>query len=181
MKTTWQVILSGVGGQGLVLIGNLLGEAASIHEDRQATMTTSYGTETRGTFTKSDVVISTREIDFPEAEFPDVVLALAQVAYDRYAGALGENAVLIYDSGAVEEKPSRAAQYGFDIGATAVRMGNAASANILSLGILVGITRMVSPDSVVKAIAEQFAKRPAAAEKNKKIFEAGFAMAQQGR
>ena len=54
MKGTWEIVLSGVGGQGLLSIGNLLGEAASIFGGKKATMTASYGVETRGTFTKSD-------------------------------------------------------------------------------------------------------------------------------
>ena len=84
MKGTWEIVLSGVGGQGLLSIGNLLGEAASIFGGKKATMTASYGVETRGTFTKSDVIISDEEIDFPEVLNPDIVLCLAQVSYDRY-------------------------------------------------------------------------------------------------
>lgn len=80
MKGTWEIVLSGVGGQGLLSIGNLLGEAASIFGGKKATMTASYGVETRGTFTKSDVIISNEEIDFPEVLNPDIVLCLAQVS-----------------------------------------------------------------------------------------------------
>ena len=82
MKGTWEIVLSGVGGQGLLSIGNLLGEAASIFGGKKATMTASYGVETRGTFTKSDVIISDEEIDFPEVLNPDIVLCLAQMSYD---------------------------------------------------------------------------------------------------
>ena len=94
-KKTWEIIFSGVGGQGLVSCGNILGEAASF-DHLNAVMTTTYGVETRGTFSKSDLIISDEDIDYPEALHPDVILALAQVAYQRYAPIAGENTVLIY-------------------------------------------------------------------------------------
>lgn len=54
MKYKWQLILSGVGGQGLIACGGLIAEAAILYESKYATLSSSYGVETRGTFTKSD-------------------------------------------------------------------------------------------------------------------------------
>jgi len=177
MKSTWQIIFGGVGGQGLVTCGTILGEAASIFEGRNAVMTTSYGVETRGTFTKSDLIISTEEIDFPEVLKPDVILALADVAYEKYVREAEQGTILIYDEKGIEPKPSKAAQYGFPIAETAENMQNIASANILSLGILLGKTGLLKKESVIQAIEKIFAGKPQAIEKDKRIFERGIEMA----
>ena len=113
-KKTWEIIFSGVGGQGLVSCGNILGEAASF-DHLNAVMTTTYGVETRGTFSKSDLIISDEDIDYPEALHPEVILALAQVAYQRYAPIAGENTVLIYDEDVITPMKSKAKQLGFPI------------------------------------------------------------------
>lgn len=62
MSKQIEVILSGVGGQGLILCGTLLGEAAALYDGKRATLTSEYGVETRGTFAKSDVIVSDEEI-----------------------------------------------------------------------------------------------------------------------
>lgn len=122
-------------------------------------MTTTYGVETRGTFSKSDLIISDEDIDYPEALHPDVILALAQVAYQRYAPIVGENTVLIYDEDAITPMKSKAKQLGFPILATAEAMGNVTSANILSLGIILGETRAdgcgVSPEGHLEALCRK--------------------------
>lgn len=175
MRDRWEIILSGVGGQGLIVSGSILGEAATIYENKNATLTSSYGTETRGTFTKSDIIISDGDIYYPEVMKEDTVLALAQVAYNRYVGNLDEEAMLIYDSGLVEEvKESKAKQFGFPITDIARELGNSAVANIVALGIIVRLTGVVSPKAVIKAIEDRFAKKPKVVELNVKAFNRGM-------
>ena len=180
MKQRWEIIFSGVGGQGLVSCGNLLGEAAA-QEGLQVAMSTSYGVETRGTFTKSDVILGREEIDFPEALAPDVILALADVAYQRYASQAGRDTLLLYDQGAVRPVESAAIQCGFPIRATAEELGSAASANILALGILLGKTGLVKEESLCRAIEKAFAKKPKGVEQNKAILRRGIEMASPQR
>ena len=175
MKERWEIILSGVGGQGLIMSGAILGEAATVHEGRNATLTSSYGTEARGTFTKSDVIISSGDIYFPEVTKADLVLALAQVAYDRYVSSLDKDAMLIYDSGLVTDvKDTGVKQYGYPITDIARQLGSAAAANLVALGIIVKKTGAVSETSVVKVIEEKFSAKPLLAELNIKAFKKGL-------
>ena len=77
-----EIVLSGVGGQGVVSVGEVMGLAASLYEENlNATMSASYGSEARGTFTKTDVIISDGEIGYPNVASPDIILCLAQVAF----------------------------------------------------------------------------------------------------
>ena len=179
-RNTWKVVFSGVGGQGLVLDGFLLGEAVSIHEGRHATMTKSYGSEARGTFTKTDVIVSDEEIDFPGIEVPDVVIALAQVAYDRYADQMPEDSVIIYDSGLVTPRASKAEQHGYPITRIAAGAGGIISANLVAMGLLVGLVGLVGQEAVLAAIKSRFAEKPKLIDGNVASFMAGLQSAKGG-
>lgn len=175
MKDKWEIILSGVGGQGLIVGGTILGEAATVYEDKNATQTSSYGVETRGTFTKSGVIISNRDIYYPEVLKEDILLALAPVAYDKCISSIDENAVLIYDSSMVSDvKTSKARQYGYPITSIARELGNVAAANIIAIGIIVKMTGVVKAESVLKVIKERFADKEKVIDINIKAFNRGI-------
>jgi 2-oxoglutarate ferredoxin oxidoreductase subunit gamma len=172
-----EVRLAGEGGQGMILAGIILAEAASIYDGRMAVQTQSYGPEARGGASKSEVVISAGEIDHPEVLSADVVVALSQEAYDKYADSLKPGGLLIVDS----EKVGRIRA------AEAVRIpisrlafettGRTITANTVALGVLVGLTGVVSRDALEKAVA---ARAPRGTqEMNHKALETGFAAARQ--
>lgn len=178
MKKRYEIILSGVGGQGLVVGGTILGEAATMFENLNSTLTTSYGVETRGTFTKSDVIISKDEIFFPEVIEEDLVLALAQVAYNKYAKSINEDCILVYDSNSIEPIDDvRAKQYGFPIVEASREVGNVAAANIVSLGIIVKMTGVVSSEAVINVLKEKFSEKPKVFEVNLRAFNKGLELA----
>jgi 2-oxoglutarate ferredoxin oxidoreductase subunit gamma len=175
VKTKWEIIFSGVGGQGLLLNGELLGSAVSIIERRHAVMTCVYGTETRGTFTKSDLILSEESIDFPEVLDADAVVALAQVAYDRYAGELPESALLLYNSDKVTAASSAARQRGVPVETLAIRAGNPMGPNVVALGALLSLTGCAQADSVKEMIRRRFHGREKIIDGNIRALEAGIA------
>jgi 2-oxoglutarate ferredoxin oxidoreductase subunit gamma len=177
MKEKWEIILSGVGGQGLVLSGSLLGEIAAVNDRKYAVLTTAYGTEARGTFTKSDVIVSSKPIYFPEVLKPDLVVALAQVAYDRYVSVVDESATLVYDSDLVTEvKESKAKQYGFPFTRLAREMGRESMANMIALGTIIKLTGVVDHEAYYSLIEERFAENPKVVELNRKMFDKGMSL-----
>ncbi len=180
MKETWQVVLAGEGGQGLIVAGILLAEAASIYEEKNATQTQSYGIATRGGFTKSEVVISPQEIIYPGVEEPDIVLALTPEAYEIYAETLAPEAFLIYDDGLVDAgamKKSKARVYGFPFTSTARELGRVGVANLVALGAIATLTGVVGFESVEKSIRNRFSG--SAAELNLKACHRGAELAQR--
>lgn len=179
MKNKWQIVLSGVGGQGLIACGNLIAEAAILYEDKYATLSSSHGVETRGTFSKSDVIVSDREIYYPEVMKEDVVMSLAQVAYDRYVASVGENTYLIYDSSMVTNvKESKAKQICFPFTEIARELGNAAVANIIALGVIIKLTGVLKEESIILAIQDVFGERKKVLELNINAFEKGLKLAE---
>lgn len=175
MKNRHQIVLSGVGGQGLISCGCLIAEAAVVYDNIYATLSSSYGVETRGTFTKSDIIISDREIYYPEVLEEDIVLSLAQVAYDRYVSKLEPGAYLFYDSGmVVNVQESKADQFGFAFTDMARELGSVTAANIIALGAITGMTGMLRPESVLKAIEDTYREKPRVMEQNIRAFQRGL-------
>ena len=78
-----QIVLTGTGGQGLILAGIILAEAAVL-DGKQAIQTQSYGPEARGGASRAEVIISDEAIDYPKVQKADTLLAMSQEAFDKY-------------------------------------------------------------------------------------------------
>ena len=172
-----KIVLSGVGGQGLISTGEILGQAASIYEEGLfATLTASYGSETRGTFTKTDVIISDQPIGYPNVDVPDVILCLAQVGYDRYVDKFTENTVVFYDSDLVKPEESAAGEHiGRPFRAMSIeQVGSLQTANIIALGMMMKRCGLLHRETVMKAMASRFAGKEVAAAVNEKALDLGL-------
>lgn len=170
-----QISLSGTGGQGLILAGIILAEAAII-DGKEAIQSQSYGPEARGGASKSEVIISDESIDYPKVLVADVLLAMSQEACNKYVSMLKTDGKLIVDSTLVLNVPEVKAQVvSLPITRTArEELGNAMFANIIALGALVGSTGIVSRDALVKAVLARVPK--GTEERNQKALELGFGM-----
>lgn len=172
-----QIVLSGVGGQGLISTGEIMGQAASIFEEGlYATMTAAYGSETRGTFTKTDVIISDQPIGYPNVDEPDVILCLAQVAYDRYVDKFHDNTKIFYDTEmVVPAEGAKGEHIGFDFRARSIELGNMQTANTIALGVMLKYCAL-RPDAVKEAIAARFAGKDKIVAINHKALDLGLAL-----
>ena len=170
-----EIRLAGEGGQGLILAGIILAEAAAIYDNKNATQTQSYGPEARGGASKAEVVIDQGEIDHPEVILADVLLAMSQEACDKYAGNLKKDGILIVDQERVGRVPSNRA-----IKVPITRLaeessGKSITANVVALGVLVGLTGVVSRQAITQAVAARAPK--GTEEMNRAALLAGFAAA----
>jgi 2-oxoglutarate ferredoxin oxidoreductase subunit gamma len=91
-----EIRLAGEGGQGMILAGIILAEAAAIYDGKNAVQTQSYGPEARGGASKSEIIIAKGEIDYPEVIDADVLVALSQEACDRFSSNLKKYRSLIW-------------------------------------------------------------------------------------
>ncbi len=167
----YEIRLAGSGGQGLILAGIILAEAAGIYDGKFVCQTQSYGPAARGGASKAEVVISDLEIDYPKAVRPDVLLALNQKSLDTYLGDLKEDGLLLVDAGLVTEDPTgRAVAIPFtDIARH--RLGREMAANIVALGALCALTGAVSLEALEQAV---LARVPRGTEElNKQALAAG--------
>ncbi len=175
MDKRTEIRLAGEGGQGMILAGIILAEAAAIHEGKHVTQTQSYGPESRGGASRSEVVISEGEIDHPEVLAPDIVVALSQEAYNKFGKTVRAGGLLIVDA----DRVATAADFtGIKIPVARIAhdtTGKAITANTVALGVLVGLTDVVSREAIEKAVTARAPK--GTEEMNRKALEAGFAAA----
>jgi 2-oxoglutarate ferredoxin oxidoreductase subunit gamma len=152
---------AGSGGQGAVLSGIILARAAVLYEQRHATQkdgkfaiqTQSYGPEVRGSVTKSDVKISDEQIYYPYVHIPDILVALSEKAYQQYADEVGPNTVVLIDESLVQSEP-QAAFHRIPAQRIAKELGLEVVANIVMIGALCGLIRVLTLESVEKAVLE---------------------------
>ncbi|MGD9552165.1 MAG: 2-oxoacid:acceptor oxidoreductase family protein [Candidatus Caldatribacteriota bacterium] len=169
-----EICLSGSGGQGLILAGIILAEAAGIYDGFEVTQTQSYGPEARGGASRSEVIISNEKIDYPKIIKSDILLALTQKACDKYVQNLKDDGILLVDSTDVVKIPSFSGKiYQYPITEDALKIiGNQLVANIISLGIMVQLTAIVSQDAIKKAVEARIPER--IKDLNKRALEHGF-------
>ncbi|MCX7025762.1 MAG: 2-oxoacid:acceptor oxidoreductase family protein [Spirochaetes bacterium] len=155
MRTEFR--LSGSGGQGLLLAGIVLAEAA-ILDGKNAVQTQSYGPEARGGASKAEVVISAEEIDYPKATDPDFLLALTQESYRTY-GKLMKRGLIIVDSSVQLSDEIAARTVSVPILRTAAEdIGKKVVANIVALGALAGISGIVGQSVLGEAVRNRVPK-----------------------
>jgi 2-oxoglutarate ferredoxin oxidoreductase subunit gamma len=155
-----EIRMCGLGGQGVVLAGQILGRAA-VYDGKYAVQTQSYGAEARGGMAKSEVIISDNRIGYPAVRKCDILVAMTQEALDKSIRDLKENGTLLVDNGFVKAIPrAKARVYELPITQTSEeKIGGKLYANIVMLGSLAGITGVVGEHSMRKAIEYVVPKR----------------------
>lgn len=176
MEKSYEIRLSGSGGQGLILAGIILARAAVI-DKHKVTQTQSYGPESRGGYSRADVIISDRDIYFPEATNFNCLLALTQEACDKYLFDLRDTGILIIDTTFVKNL-ALAADNTYELPFTEIAMeklGSPISTNVLSLAFLVKVTGIVSESAMETSIRESV--KPAFVDLNLKAMKLGLDLA----
>lgn len=168
-----EIRIAGFGGQGVILSGNIVGKAASIYDNGFATLTQSYGPESRGGSCRAEIVISDAPIDYPYMVSPEVQIILSQEAYTEYGRKAPRGTLLIVDSDLVTIDSSRnPGPLSIPANRMAQEMGHPVVANIIMLGFLAAISDIVSSEALKKAILDSI---PEGTEDfNTEAFELGY-------
>ena len=168
-----EVRISGLGGQGVVLAGEILGRAA-VYDGKYVVQTQSYGAEARGSAAKSEVIISDEKTGFPKVRKCNILIAMSQSALDSHLKDLKENGVLLVDEGMVKEAPSVKAKV-LSVPATRISESELKSktfANVVMLGALAKKVEVVSEKAMERSIIESVSEE--AREENIRAFRKGM-------
>jgi len=174
MSFRYEIRLSGAGGQGLILVGKILAEAAAIYDEKNATQSQSYGPEARGGASRSEVIISDDDIDYPKATNINLLLAMTQEAVDKYSNDIQDDGIVIVDSSFVKDNPEgKFKVYSYPITNIAEdEIGKKIVANIIALGAIVKLSGIISENAVINAIRARVPK--GTEELNIKAFKYGI-------
>ncbi|NOZ55430.1 MAG: 2-oxoacid:ferredoxin oxidoreductase subunit gamma [Calditrichaeota bacterium] len=179
MMDRYELRFGGVGGQGVILAGTILAEAAVIYDGLYAVQSPTYTAQVRGGATKVDVIIGKTPIIYPRATAIDFFLALAQRSYDVFHHQLKEGGLLLVDSTLVSRvDEDRYRVYRVPITDLAEReIGRVVVVNTISLGLTVAMTKVVSRKAIEQAV---MARAPRGTEEmNMKALQLGFAKAEE--
>jgi len=174
-----EIRLAGEGGQGMILAGIILAEAAAIYDNKNATQTQNYGPEARGGASQAEVIISSGEVDYPKVISADVLVAMSQEACDKYYARLRKDGLLIVDEDKVGRVPTTHAVKVPITRLATQATGKTLAANAVALGLLVGLTQVVTREAIEKAVSARAPK--GTEEMNRAALAAGFAAAEQLR
>jgi 2-oxoglutarate ferredoxin oxidoreductase subunit gamma len=147
------VIMSGFGGQGIMLMGQLLCYAG-MHEGKNVSWMPSYGPEMRGGTANCTVMISTDRVGSPVTRFPQSLVAMNKASLDKFESAIQPGGFLLINSSLVDKDPSRTDLKVIKVPANQIaeKAGTLQVTNMAALGAYVAGTSVVSLDSVIVAL-----------------------------
>lgn len=149
--------LAGIGGQGIVLSSVILGRAASVYDKINAVQTQTYGSDMRGGDVCTEVIISEEKIIYPVINHPNILVALAQKAYDNHITQLQADGILATDSDLVKISSLKDGinHYHQSFNKMAIEeLKKKTVVNMIMLGFLQGKTKIVSFSALEKAIVD---------------------------
>jgi 2-oxoglutarate ferredoxin oxidoreductase subunit gamma len=150
----YEVVLAGSGGQGLVVSGIMLAEAA-MKEGKNVVQTVSYGIATRGGFSMAEVIVDKKEIIFQQVQKADVALVLTEEAMEKFRSLADEDVLILYDSTLVKPQQGKRV-YGYPFLEMASAIGHAGMANIIALGCIAKMTGVILPRSLAEVLKGRF-------------------------
>ena len=139
---TEKVIIAGAGGQGIMLLGKVLSEAA-MRESKYVTWLPCYGAEVRGGTANCMVIISDKEISSPYINQADSLIIMNEPSLQRFKSLLKNKGLLI-----VSSSPKHTFT---DI---AIKLGNIKVANMVALGCYLRSKKIIHPNSVMQVIED---------------------------
>ncbi len=166
------VRFAGFGGQGLLTAGFILADAAGIYDGNYISQTQAYGAEARGGTSRADVIVSDEPIVYPKPIKLDILVAMNQMALDKYSSALVTGGYLFADSTYVKNLQITE---GLLIPFTEMarnEIGNVVVANVIALGAMTELTSVVSKKAIKEAVAARVPKQHK--DLNMKALELGF-------
>ena len=147
-----QIVITGFGGQGVVLAGRIVGKAAAIGDGLESTLVQSYGPESRGGACSAQVTIADQTIHYPYVQHPDILVAMSQAGYEKYKDLLTEEGILIVDQDLVQPESGQANAFSVPSTRFAEEMGLKMMANIIMVGFFTAITEAISLDAARKTV-----------------------------
>jgi 2-oxoglutarate ferredoxin oxidoreductase subunit gamma len=173
MKKT-EIKIAGFGGQGVIMSASVIGKAASIYDNRHATMIQSFGPEARGSSCSATVAVDDIAIAYPYVKNPDVLVVMSQEGFARFADDVRKGGVLIVEEDMVKIDHSPADVKLFTVPATrfAEELGKKLVTNIVMVGFFTAVTGVITHDAMKSAVLSSIPK--GTEDLNTKAFEKGY-------
>lgn len=170
-----EIRVGGLGGQGVILCGSIIGKAAAIHGGKQATLIQAFGPEARGSACSAQVMVSDEVIGYPYVKTPDILVLMSQDAYNQFIPTLKPGGLVLYEAELVTpdgKLPKGARAVGVPATRFAEELGRRLVLNIVMVGFFAGVTGLLPLESVQKAVLESVPR--GTEDLNLKAFRKGY-------
>ncbi len=170
-----KIMFAGSGGQGVLTVGNVLGNAAML-EDFHVTYLPSYGAAMRGGTANCTLSISDEEIASPVSSTPHFVVAMNQPSVQAFVNRLEPGGQLVYNSNLVSSIPYRGDVDLFPVPANQIAkdLGNERSANMVILGAFLKLTQVVKIETIFQSIDLMMGSKKKLVEISKSAITKGY-------
>ncbi|MFP4477576.1 MAG: 2-oxoacid:acceptor oxidoreductase family protein [Desulfatibacillaceae bacterium] len=147
-----EIVITGFGGQGIVLAGKIVGKAAALGDKMESTLIQSYGPESRGGACSAQVIIAATTIDYPYVRKPHILAAMSQAGFEKFIDQVQDDGLVLIDQDLV--KPRGVDREIFAVPATrmAEELGRKMMANIIMVGFFTAITGAISKEAAEKTV-----------------------------
>jgi 2-oxoglutarate ferredoxin oxidoreductase subunit gamma len=169
-----EIKIGGYGGQGVILSGYIMGRAASIYDQKYATMIQAFGPEARGSACSAQIILSGEPIAYPYITTPEVMIVMSQEAYTKFTPELAAGGILITEEELVSPHNLRKDVKHFSIPATRIaeELGKKMVVNIIMMGFVTAIARLIDPEAMRKAVLVSVPK--GTEDLNTRAFNSGY-------
>ncbi len=173
-----RLIIAGFGGQGVMMIGQLLCYAA-IDYGKEALFLPHYGPEQRGGTANCTVTISDEAIGSPIVRKIDVLIAMNQPSLTKFAGRVKDDGIILANSNLCEGPPEGCcARYiPMAVDEEAEKLGSKKVANIVMLGAYNQVAQIFSEEELISAVVKKLGRKPQFLEMNKAAVKLGMVLA----
>jgi 2-oxoglutarate ferredoxin oxidoreductase subunit gamma len=180
VEITKEILLAGSGGQGVILTGKLVAQAA-VAEGYNATYIPSYGAEVRGGTAHCHVKMGHRPIGSPIVEDATILVAMNEPSYKAFSPLLRKGSTLVVNSSLVPSvgKHPGVKIVSLELTKIAADMGSLRSANMLVFGLCAGLLGLNNREGLQTILGDALGKKnPAMLEVNQRILDKGLELGQ---
>ncbi len=146
--------IAGVGGQGIVLAGYILGRAASIFEKKYSVFTQQYGPAARGTNCYSSVIVADEPIVYPVIDHASVYVCMSDKAYTADSTCTITPETMFFADASAEQTVAGIGEKAYCVDASheARKLGTRMVANMVMLGYVTAVSGIISKDAMIESI-----------------------------
>ncbi len=175
-----EVMFAGFGGQGIMLIGQMLAYAG-MNEGKNVVWLPSYGPEMRGGTAYCTVVVADRPIGSPIVDRPKTIAVLNRPSLDKFVTRVKSNGLIIINTSLIDATADREDIVKLHVPANQIALegGTGKAANMAILGAYVGYTKVVEMESLTPLIRRQFETKPQFIDVNLKVLKRGYELGDQ--
>jgi 2-oxoglutarate ferredoxin oxidoreductase subunit gamma len=152
-----EIRVGGLGGQGIILCGSIIGKAAAIYSGCHATLIQAFGPEARGSACSAQVIVADEAIGYPYVRRPDILVLLSQDAFVQFSPQLKADGLVLYENELVQvdgKLPPTARSLGIPATRFAEELGRRLVLNIVMAGFFTGASNLLSIEAVEKAVLD---------------------------